>query len=127
MAADFQTLQEMVQLARSHLGRGEWDYLIGAADSETTMKRNRLAFDRLALGNTNTVTMTIGGTADVTLPAFPTARGTTSTATLRFDGGTLKPAAASATYMGGLTNAFIEDGGAGINTTNGTWSAVKSR
>ena len=49
MAADFQTLQEMVQLARSHLGRGEWDYLIGAADSETTMKRNRLAFDRLAL------------------------------------------------------------------------------
>ncbi|PAW75197.1 MAG: hypothetical protein B9S38_02215 [Verrucomicrobiia bacterium Tous-C4TDCM] len=78
------------------------------------------AFDRLALGNTNTVTMTIGGTADVTLPAFPTARGTTSTATLRFDGGTLKPAAASATYMGGLTNAFIEDGGAGINTTNGS-------
>lgn len=78
------------------------------------------AFDRLALGNTNTVTMTIGGTADVTLPAFPTARGTSSTATLRFDGGTLKPAAASATYLGGLTNAFIEDGGAAINTTNGS-------
>jgi glycolate oxidase len=49
MPADFATLQEMVQLARSALARGEWDYLTGAAETETTMKRNRLALDRLAL------------------------------------------------------------------------------
>jgi glycolate oxidase len=49
MNADFMTLQEIVQHARMNLDRGVWDYLIGAAESETTMKRNRLAFERLAL------------------------------------------------------------------------------
>ena len=49
MAADFLTLQEMVTLARTQLSRGDWDYLIGAAETETTLKRNRLALDRLAL------------------------------------------------------------------------------
>ncbi len=39
------------------------------------------------------------------------------TATINFDGGTLKPKAASATYMGGLTNAFIKAGGATFDTT----------
>ena len=74
------------------------------------------SFPRLAAGDTNTATLTIGGTADVTLPAFPTARGTSSTATLYFDGGTLKPTATSAAYLGGLTNAFINGGGAKFNT-----------
>ena len=63
--------------------------------------------------------MNIGG-ADVTLPAFPTARGGGTTATISFNGGTLKPAAASATYLGGLTNAFIKAGGARFDTTNGS-------
>jgi autotransporter-associated beta strand protein len=74
-------------------------------------------FPRLALGDANTALINIGGTADVTLPAFPTARGAGSTATINFDGGTLKPKAASATYMGGLTNAFIKAGGAKFDTT----------
>ena len=65
----------------------------------------------------STSTINIGGTADVTLPAFPTARGAGTTATINFDGGTLKPKAASATYMGGLTNAFIKAGGASFDTT----------
>ncbi len=39
----------MVKRARAHLARGEWDYLTGAAETETSLKRNRLAFDRLAL------------------------------------------------------------------------------
>jgi fibronectin-binding autotransporter adhesin len=65
--------------------------------------------------NGNTSTITIGGTAQVTLPAFPTVRGTNSTATLTFDGGTLIPAATSATYMSGLTNAFITANGAKID------------
>jgi glycolate oxidase len=49
MAANFMTLQEMVKLARGALTRGDWDYLVGAAETETSMKRNRLAIDRLAL------------------------------------------------------------------------------
>ena len=74
------------------------------------------AFTVLAAGNTNAATINISGTADVTLPAFPTARGTGSTATITLDGGTLRPAAASTAYMGGLTNAFIKAGGAKIDT-----------
>jgi len=76
------------------------------------------AFSFLSAGNNVTSALTIGGTADVTLPAFPTARGTGSTATLTFDGGTLKPAASSPAYLGGLTNAFIQDGGARFDTNN---------
>lgn len=49
MATEFLTLQEIVQAARSRLGRDEWDYLLGGSESETTMKRNRAAFERLAL------------------------------------------------------------------------------
>lgn len=74
------------------------------------------AFPRMAAGNTNTATLTIGGTADVTLPAFPTARGTGSTATLYFDGGVLRPTATSGTYLEGLTAAYIKAGGVKFNT-----------
>lgn len=77
------------------------------------------AFPALAGGNTNTATMLIGGTAVVTLPAFPTARGTNSTATLTFDGGTLVPTEASATYLEGLTNAFLTNNGAKLDVGSG--------
>jgi isopentenyl diphosphate isomerase/L-lactate dehydrogenase-like FMN-dependent dehydrogenase len=49
MATEFATLQEIVKRARVRLARGDWDYLVGAAETETSLKRNRLAFDRLAL------------------------------------------------------------------------------
>ena len=49
MTAEFMTLQEIVQTARTQLSRGDWDYLITGADTETSLKRNRLAIDRLAL------------------------------------------------------------------------------
>ena len=49
MATEMLTLQEIVKQARGHLSRGDWDYLVGGAESETSVKRNRLAFDRLAL------------------------------------------------------------------------------
>jgi autotransporter-associated beta strand protein len=75
-------------------------------------------FSNLSRGNNVSSTMTIGGTAEVTLPAFPTVRGNGSTATLHFDGGTLKPSADSTAYLGGLTNAFIQDGGARFDTNN---------
>jgi autotransporter-associated beta strand protein len=76
------------------------------------------SFPRMAAGNTNTATLTIGGTADVTLPAFPTVRGTTSTATLYLDGGVLKPSATSSAYISGLTNAYIKSGGAKFHTNS---------
>ncbi|HEX5141945.1 MAG TPA: alpha-hydroxy acid oxidase [Dehalococcoidia bacterium] len=46
-AERFQTTQEIVQAARRNLSQPAWDYLVGASESETTMRRNRLAFDKL--------------------------------------------------------------------------------
>ena len=42
---DFRSLTEMVQLARKNLAPGEWDYLVGAADTESSLRRNRAAVD----------------------------------------------------------------------------------
>ncbi len=47
-ANDFQTLHEIVKTARDKLDDKNWDYLIGGADTETTVKRNRRALDSLA-------------------------------------------------------------------------------
>ena len=78
------------------------------------------AFNALAGGNNSTALITIGGTAQVTLPALPTAgRGTGAAVNLTFDGGTLTPAAASAAYLGGITNAFVTANGAKLNVPAG--------
>ncbi len=45
---DFLTLQEIAVAARTNLSRNAWDYLVGAAETETTMKRNRASLDALA-------------------------------------------------------------------------------
>lgn len=45
----FNTLQEMVMHARRNLSRFQWDTLCGGSDSETTLRRNRMALDCLAL------------------------------------------------------------------------------
>jgi glycolate oxidase len=45
----FQVLHEFVKAAREKLDRDSWDYLIGAAETETTYARNRLALDSLGL------------------------------------------------------------------------------
>src|SRR5687767_3532241 len=42
------TLQEVVAAARSNLPPGPWSYLIGGAETETTVKRNRHALDSIA-------------------------------------------------------------------------------
>ena len=44
----FQTLHEIVKAARVKLNRDAWDYLVGGAETETTLARNRLALDSLA-------------------------------------------------------------------------------
>ena len=41
----FLTLQEIVAAARRNLAPGPWSYLVGGAETETTVRRNRLALD----------------------------------------------------------------------------------
>ena len=48
-AGDFQCLHEFIPAARAKLSDHTWGYLVGAAESETTLRRNRLALDSLAL------------------------------------------------------------------------------
>lgn len=47
-ATEFQTLHEIVRTARERLAPKVWDSLIGGSETETTIKRNRLALDSLA-------------------------------------------------------------------------------
>ena len=47
MMREFLSNEEIVLAARRNLIQGVWDYLVGGAESETTMRRNRLGFDRL--------------------------------------------------------------------------------
>jgi isopentenyl diphosphate isomerase/L-lactate dehydrogenase-like FMN-dependent dehydrogenase len=46
---DYQCLHEFIPAARAKLSDHIWGYLVGAAESETTMRRNRLALDSIAL------------------------------------------------------------------------------
>jgi len=43
--AEFETLHEFAKVAKEKLSVETWDYLMGGADTETTLKRNRLALD----------------------------------------------------------------------------------
>jgi glycolate oxidase len=45
---EFLTLQEIYQAARRKLPPGPWSYLIGGAETETTVLRNRRALDEIA-------------------------------------------------------------------------------
>ena len=45
---DFVTNEEIIQEARRRCAQGVWDYLVGGSESETTLRRNRRAFDKLA-------------------------------------------------------------------------------
>ena len=47
-ADEFQTLHEIIQQARKNLSRDVWDYVVGGAETETTLKRNRTALDSIA-------------------------------------------------------------------------------
>ena len=76
-------------------------------------------FTHLSEGSANISTIKIGGTADVTLPAFPTLRGAGSTAAITFDGGILRPYAASTAYLQGLNNAYLTTNGANFNVASG--------
>ncbi|HYZ63089.1 MAG TPA: alpha-hydroxy acid oxidase [Acetobacteraceae bacterium] len=43
----FQTLHEIIGAARINLNQNIWDYVIGGTATETTVRRNRLALDRI--------------------------------------------------------------------------------
>src|ERR1700732_748693 len=45
---EFQNLHEFVRKARANLNQNAWDYIVGAAETETTMRRNRMAIDEIA-------------------------------------------------------------------------------
>jgi autotransporter-associated beta strand protein len=81
-------------------------------------------FDGLSGGDNMTSAITLGGTAEVTLPAFPTnAKGTGATATITFDSttGFLSPLAASTSYLpaGTFDNAYLTTNGAKFNVPSG--------
>ena len=44
----FQNLHEFVRKARANLNQNAWDYIVGAAETETTMRRNRMSLDEIA-------------------------------------------------------------------------------
>jgi glycolate oxidase len=48
MSVEFQTSHDMIIAAKRNLTQDNWDYICGAAESETTLRRNRLALDCLA-------------------------------------------------------------------------------
>ncbi|MQF82637.1 alpha-hydroxy-acid oxidizing protein [SAR202 cluster bacterium AD-802-E10_MRT_200m] len=45
---DFVTVEEVIVAARNNVSLGAWGYLSGGSESETTLRRNRSALDRVA-------------------------------------------------------------------------------
>ena len=44
---DYENLHEFARVAKQKLSIETWDYLMGGAETETTLRRNRLALDML--------------------------------------------------------------------------------
>jgi glycolate oxidase len=49
LATEFLTLHEFVAAARARMDGNGWDYVTGGTETETTLRRNRLALDTIAL------------------------------------------------------------------------------
>jgi isopentenyl diphosphate isomerase/L-lactate dehydrogenase-like FMN-dependent dehydrogenase len=45
---EFLNLHEVVAKARQNLNQNEWDYIVGGVETETTLRRNRMALDTIA-------------------------------------------------------------------------------
>ncbi len=73
---EFHSLTEIAKRAKVQLPKGVWDYLVGGSETETTLRRNRLAIDQLGfrprvLRDVSTVDLTstfLG--RDVRIPVF---------------------------------------------------------
>src|SRR5713226_1064726 len=46
--SDLLNLHEIVAKARQNLNQNDWDYIVGGVESETTLRRNRMALDQIA-------------------------------------------------------------------------------
>src|SRR2546423_14132182 len=46
--SEFLNLHEIIAKARQNLNQNDWDYIVGGAESETTLRRNRMALDSIA-------------------------------------------------------------------------------
>jgi isopentenyl diphosphate isomerase/L-lactate dehydrogenase-like FMN-dependent dehydrogenase len=46
--SEFLNLHEIIAEARRNLDQNNWDYIVGGTESETTLRRNRLALDSIA-------------------------------------------------------------------------------
>ncbi len=47
-APAFMNLHEVVAKARANLNQNDWDYIVGGVETETTLRRNRMALDSIA-------------------------------------------------------------------------------
>src|SRR6266480_5007411 len=47
-SGDLLNLHEIIAKARQNLNQNDWDYIVGGAESETTLRRNRIALDSMA-------------------------------------------------------------------------------
>jgi len=47
-ASPFMNLHEIVAKARANLNQNDWDYIVGGTETETTLRRNRMALDAIA-------------------------------------------------------------------------------
>ena len=47
-APQFMNLHEIVAKARANLNQNDWDYIVGGTETETTLRRNRLALNSIA-------------------------------------------------------------------------------
>ncbi|RZO37993.1 MAG: hypothetical protein EVA87_03220 [Rhodospirillaceae bacterium] len=68
--SDFAALHEILKAAHRNLSPGAWDYLIGRANTEISLRRNRQALDSLAfrplvLRNVRDIDLTADGPAGV--------------------------------------------------------------
>jgi isopentenyl diphosphate isomerase/L-lactate dehydrogenase-like FMN-dependent dehydrogenase len=45
---EFMNLHEVVAKARQNLNQNDWDYIVGGVETETTLRRNRMALDSIA-------------------------------------------------------------------------------
>ena len=48
VTVNFNNVHEMLLMARRNLSQDNWDYINGAAETETSLRRNRMAIDSLA-------------------------------------------------------------------------------
>ncbi len=46
--SEFLTIHDMILMARRNMDQDNWDYVCGAAESETSLRRNRMALDSIA-------------------------------------------------------------------------------